>query len=670
MRRKPWQIWLVFCICLTVVTAVMVWLSVGMVRLETLRENDRTETEIARREAVLQERISAVLYRMDLLLIPLVSGESARPHQHYQTVYVPSAGAEGKGSQVLKQGPSTKQIAQLANSSMAEISPLFEVSPEMVKLHFEVLPDGQFVSPQVPGLLNDFRLELAASLPELDAGVIRQREQALLAMKSISNYERLAAIYQPVENDGERLEVFDNGFAYQSNGYQVPQIDRAVERYNSDNSFTVKKLFSWSSKSRGKNKLEAQREENASRAVSDVNNRKNLNSIIAQNQALAYGNLANNDLSVTKSKSPKPIEVIYGVMQPVWVEGELLLVRPLKDSGVTRYQCCWLDWERIQDALRAEGNDLLPMGQIQFEPVEDEKPVRLGMALTTLPVQLSMDREKLRAGFSLVSDPALSGSLSAGTILSLAWIGFLLSAGVAAVLLQQVMSLSERRANFVSAVTHELRTPLTTFRMYSEMLAGGMVPPDKQEQYVGTLQRQANRLSHLVENVLQFAKLENSPDHGSVQAVQVGSMLDRFVDRLESRVDEERFEFALQVPEEVAQLEVQTQPAMVEQVLFNLVDNACKYGKPSSTGKVELRLSCDAGWLRMEVSDGGPGVDVGERRRVFKPFHKTDLEAANSEPGVGLGLALCRRMAVSLGGKLTYRENEAGGATFELSLPG
>ena len=230
MRRKPWQIWLMFCICLTVVTAVMVWLSVGMVRLETLRENDRTETEIARREAVLQERISAVLYRMDLLLIPLVSGESARPHQHYQTVYVPSAGAEGKGSQVLKQGPSTKQIAQLANSSMAEISPLFEVSPEMVKLHFEVLPDGQFVSPQVPGLLNDFRLELAASLPELDADVIRQREQALLAMKSISNYERLAAIYQPVENDGERLEVFDNGFAYQSNGYQVPQIDRAVER--------------------------------------------------------------------------------------------------------------------------------------------------------------------------------------------------------------------------------------------------------------------------------------------------------------------------------------------------------------------------------------------------------------------------------------------------------
>ena len=82
-----------------------------------------------------------------------------------------------------------------------------------------------------------------------------------------------------------------------------------------------------------------------------------------------------------------------------------------------------------------------------------------------------------------------------------------------------------------------------------------------------------------------------------------------------------------------------------------------------------MRLRHDAGRLRIEVSDGGPGVAAGERRRMFQPFHKSDLEAANSEPGVGLGLALCRRMALSLGGELAYRENESGGATFELSLP-
>ena len=664
MRRKPWQIWLVFCVCLTVVTAVMVWLSVGMVRLEALRENDRTETEIARREAVLQERISAALYRMDLLLIPLVSEESARPHQHYQTVYFSRTEADKKSSRLPTRSATTKQ-AQVAGTSVAEVSPLYEASPDLVKLHFEVLPDGQFVCPQVPSALAGLRPELAAYLGQLDAEVVQQREQALLTMKSISNYEQLSMTCQPIENSVVSLEVFDNGFAYQNNGYQVPQIDRMVERYNNDLQAEAGKIIAKGGK--GRNKIEAQQEANQSRAASDLNNRKNLNEIIARGQqALAYGNFSN----VTPvTKSPKAIKVIYGVMQPVWIQGELLLVRPLKESGVTRYQCCWLNWERIQDSLRAEGNDLLPMEEVQFAPVEDEDPVSLGMALTTLPVQLSMDREKLRAGFSLESDSSLAGRLSSGTILSLAWLGFLLSAGVAAVLLQQVMSLSERRANFVSAVTHELRTPLTTFRMYSEMLAGGMVPSDKQEQYVGTLQKQANRLSHLVENVLQFAKLENSPDQGSVQAVQVGRMLDRFVDRLESRVGEEGFEFALHVPEDVSQLEVRTQPAMVEQVLFNLVDNACKYGKPSATGRVDLHLYCDADRLRMAVSDGGPGVAANECRRMFQPFHKSDLEAANSEPGVGLGLALCKRMAVSLGGKLAYRENEAGGATFELSLP-
>ena len=99
MTRKPWQVWLVFFACLAIVTLVMLWLSVRMVRLESLRESDRTETEVARREAVLQERVSAALYRMDLLLIPLVSEESARPHQHYQTVYFPGAAEDdGKNS--------------------------------------------------------------------------------------------------------------------------------------------------------------------------------------------------------------------------------------------------------------------------------------------------------------------------------------------------------------------------------------------------------------------------------------------------------------------------------------------------------------------------------------------------------------------------------------------
>ena len=667
MTRKPWQVWLVFCVCLAIVTAVMMWLSVRVVRLESLREVDRNETEVARREAVLQERVSAALYRMDLLLIPLVSEESARPHQHYQSVFYPAIANE-----VDDMGPENNySFTDLFDStaSNGQVSPLYEHPPEMVKLHFEVLPDGQFVCPQVPDVWRSeiFKIvqpELAAKLPQSE--VVQQRKQSLATMQATLSFESLRGVCGRTETNAVNLEVLENGFAYQSNGYQVPAIDRAVERFNAIPRARGDVLDP--EKAVKGNKLEVQQAQNDERLMNDLSNRLNLNLDIAQRQqAFAYGNSQGG--SSLAPKANQAIEVLYGVMQPVWIDGNLLLVRPLQELGQTRYQCCWLDWPRIQQALRKEVGDLLPMDEINFESIELDDQFRVGMALTTLPVQLSMDRAKLRMSFSLASDPALAGSLNAGTILSLAWSGFLLSAVVAGFLLQQVVSLSERRASFVSAVTHELRTPLTTFRMYSEMLSSDMVPPDKRKQYVGTLRKQANRLSHLVENVLQFARLESNPSQGSEQEAQVGGMLERFVERLETRTNEEGLELLVQMSESVNQSVIRTQPAMVEQVLFNLVDNACKYGKPSTTGKIELRVTQGNGQLRLEVSDGGPGVDAGERRRMFHPFHKSDLEAANSEPGVGLGLALCKRMALSLGGKLSYRENESGGATFELSLP-
>ncbi len=84
---KPWHIWLAFSLCLVAVFAAMLWLSFQTVRLDALRETDRTETEIARREAELQERISSALYRMDLKLLPLVAGEAARPYYFYQPFF-------------------------------------------------------------------------------------------------------------------------------------------------------------------------------------------------------------------------------------------------------------------------------------------------------------------------------------------------------------------------------------------------------------------------------------------------------------------------------------------------------------------------------------------------------------------------------------------------------
>ena len=128
------------------------------------------------------------------------------------------------------------------------------------------------------------------------------------------------------------------------------------------------------------------------------------------------------------------------------------------------------------------------------------------------------------------------------------WGAVLLAVVAAAVLLQGVMTLSERRAAFVSSVTHELRTPLTTFRMYAEMLAKGMVPDaNRRQEYFETLQREAERLTLLVENVLAYARLERGRRPQAQDRVTLAALLDRVGPRLKQRAAQAGMECELQL---------------------------------------------------------------------------------------------------------------------------
>jgi signal transduction histidine kinase len=107
----------------------------------------------------------------------------------------------------------------------------------------------------------------------------------------------------------------------------------------------------------------------------------------------------------------------------------------------------------------------------------------------------------------------------------------------------------------------------------------------------------------------------------------------------------------------------------IEQVLLNLVDNACKYAARSTPPRIEVSLERSDGRAFVRVSDHGPGLSAAERRRLFQPFSKSDRDAANSAPGIGLGLALSRRLARAHGGELSLDASGRGGAVFVLSLP-
>jgi signal transduction histidine kinase len=121
-------------------------------------------------------------------------------------------------------------------------------------------------------------------------------------------------------------------------------------------------------------------------------------------------------------------------------------------------------------------------------------------------------------------------------------------------------------------------------------------------------------------------------------------------------------------PEAGAQT-VRTNAAAVEQILFNLVDNACKYASGAQHKNIDVTVGIEGGAAAISVRDYGPGPSAADRRRLFRPFSKSAQEAAHSAPGIGLGLALSRRMARDMGGDLLYNDRNCEGACFVLKLP-
>jgi signal transduction histidine kinase len=206
--------------------------------------------------------------------------------------------------------------------------------------------------------------------------------------------------------------------------------------------------------------------------------------------------------------------------------------------------------------------------------------------------------------------------------------------------------------------------------MYTEMLAGGMVKDEqRRREYLATLRGESSRLAQLVENVLSYARLERNRATTHAEETTVGAMIDRFADRLRQRTDQAGMELAVELDDAACDAVLRTDVSAVEQIVFNLVDNACKYASQAEDRRIHLQGKVDTHRLRLTVVDHASGVDEDVARRLFKPFSKSAKAAANSAPGVGLGLALSRRLARRLGGDLRLVRSDRNGCRFELSLP-
>jgi signal transduction histidine kinase len=654
---RPRLIWFIATLCALVVLGAMGLLTRHILRLES-------ERQVAQADAELGERLRLALWRMDSEASATLILENNRPPSQFRAFYAPT-------------NTWSNDLTNLSNGEILQASPLLTETPDYAVIHFELDNEG-LRSPQSPqGTAFNLALNQGMTPERLADGRAKwERLRVLLQEKpdldpSLSNNRdyllSLNIPYQPsipdqalnASNDiyQEKLpEEAQTAFLKDAPTQQSQSV------YN-DNEFQKRSEVVFRNTRLGEiakgNFEKSQSDSSPSKAaVKAEPSPKQEVKAAAPSQAAAPQSGSGPADDKPSTSTLMRGEAVASPYRALWIAGELFLIRTLEDGQGRHLQGIWLQHQTLAQNLLLAIEDLLPNASLL---PRQETDAASPLSLVSLPWVLN-------------PGPTIAYTLDQWTplllLLLVAWIASILALLAGGILLRGVLSLSERRATFVSSVTHELRTPLTTFRLYAEMLAGGMIKdPAKQQSYASTLKTEATRLSHLVENVLAYSRVERGSARARIEEITLHNLWDRLAPRLRERAAQSDLDLVIDSPDQWRDCRLHTDLTAVEQILFNLVDNAGKYAAPTSQPR-ELRISVIVvpGTLTISIRDFGPGIDPQETRRLFQPFHKSARDAAHSQPGVGLGLALSRRLARALGGDLRL-ENQNPGCLFHLSLP-
>lgn len=305
----------------------------------------------------------------------------------------------------------------------------------------------------------------------------------------------------------------------------------------------------------------------------------------------------------------------------------------------------------LQTGLR--GNPELTSGE-----TDREQPafyVDLGSELPGWRLGVSVAEQSLFSSMFVVFWAGLAASL------------LLMVAGAGAWLVWQTRSSqmeAAKQSSFVSNVSHELKTPLTTIRMYSELVREGRLESgEKRNRYLATVVSECERLTRLVNNVLDFSRLREGRRTVEESSVSLISFLEEFAQKIAPGLTNEGM--SLDTDFELLEKDAVFDSDGLSQILVNLIDNAVKYAHAG--GWIGLSARDQGEFVIVKICDKGPGLPLDRVDALFKPFERGDKSLVSEKSGFGLGLSIARGLATEMGGFLNYR-NEAGGACFEIGL--
>jgi signal transduction histidine kinase len=226
--------------------------------------------------------------------------------------------------------------------------------------------------------------------------------------------------------------------------------------------------------------------------------------------------------------------------------------------------------------------------------------------------------------------------------------------------------MAQIKSDFVANVSHDLKTPLSVIRMYGETLEMGRVTDERRRQeYYGVIARESERLSRLIENVLDFARIEGGQRTYAIVPTAVEPVIRDTLEAFGHPLAIEGFAVDVRVPADLP--DVPMDGEAIAQALSNLVDNAIKYSAEKRSLTVEARLA--GGELALAVADSGVGIPREEQSRIFEKFYRVGRSETQGRRGSGVGLALVRHIAEAHGGRVTVESTPGEGSRFTVWLP-
>lgn len=632
--RRAW--WLLFWTGAAIVAGALVWVSTVLLELE------RRETD-ARADARRQEALRLSLYRMDFWFAPRLAREAARPYFEYLAFYP-------------QERAYTRILNEIEKGDVLTPSPLLDYRSEFFTLYFQVNADGSILSPQVPV---QSQRDLAES--HLVSGTLINEQAARLeALRGVADWDAL-------NGRVGRTETRIAAMTCEASQARASQIEQTLNAPLPQQGGEVQEKWQ---------QARSQQEYSKRMASSNMAQKQPVQQSLAPDELEPNADSRSKGGMQTKSGVSRSDEasaeatVTIGPFVGLWLEKpskgdpklerSLVFVRRVQAGDRECLQGFLVDWPRLRDAMLEQVSGLIEQASLQPNADIVGTDQATGRELASIPVTL------------VTASPqpvAAAGLTPARLTLTLTWLAALGAIAAAGLSLRSSIHYGQKRSRFASAVTHELRTPLTTFRMYSEMLAEGMVRDEDQRQtYLRTLQRESGRLATLVENVLAYARLEDGRAVRNLTRTTVSDLVERSRDVLERRASEAGMTLGVSADDKADSTMLTIDVDAVGQILFNLVDNACKYAAGADDRTISLAASIDGDRAALAVSDRGPGVAPEHARRIFAPFDRGAHGPGDTIPGVGLGLALSRGLAQDLGGDLTL-EPSPQGACFRLTLP-